>query len=66
MWKNWSNHALTIVCTMVLVPAASAQAKANACTIPATAGTYSVACSGWTAGPGGGLVPIKQTRCGHR
>src|SRR4030095_8621195 len=60
MSNNWANHALTIICSIALAPAASAQANANACTNSATAGTYSVACGGWTAGPGGSLVPIKQ------
>ena len=58
---NPRRHFLAIVAGAVLLPAAYAQGNPNACTSSATAGTYSVTCSGWTAaGPMGPLVPLKE------
>ena len=53
------NCVITAICIVILAEVASAQSN-HACTNSATAGKYSVACSGWTTGPGGSLVPIKQ------
>lgn len=53
---------LTILIAVLLItftPAAYAQGGQNTCTNAASAGTYSVTCSGWTATPAG-LVPIMQ------
>lgn len=60
MLTNMRKLVLTVVCNGMLVTAASAQSTPHACTTSAIAGTYSVACSGWTAGAGGSLVPIKE------
>ena len=57
---NHTRHFLAIVAGAALLPAAYAQGNPNACTSSATAGTYSVACSGWTVGMAGALVPTKQ------
>lgn len=54
---------LTILIAVLLImfsPAAYAQGGQNTCTNAASAGTYSVTCSGWTATPTGALVPIMQ------
>ena len=57
---NHTRHFLAILAGAVLFPAAYAQGNPNACTSSATAGTYSVTCSGWTVGMAGALVPTKQ------
>jgi hypothetical protein len=53
-------RVLAVVWSVVIIQTASAQSNQHACTTSATAGTYSVACSGWTTGSGGALVPVKQ------
>lgn len=61
MTRSWAIFALTLICSgSMLVSTAYAQGEAHSCTASATAGQYSVSCDGWTAGPGGQLVPIKQ------
>ena len=54
---------LLMIAAIVFAPAAKAQGQGgpNACTNAAVAGTYTVACSGFTAaGPAGSLVPMMQ------
>ena len=61
MKTNWKTSFLILMALVVFTSMASAQGNPNACTNSAVAGTYTLACSGWTAaGPGGSLVPIMQ------